>query len=103
MDDKIQTTLKKIDASKLSENEKELLYETITNGLKRIVWPVLIKYMPKDKLTYYAAHPGEMNAETYTNLIEETIKDDGVFQEFGQLIDKAMTDVDNILAKNGIN
>jgi hypothetical protein len=102
MIDKLQAIIKRIDASKLKDEEKLDIFEEISDGLHRVVWPVLIKYMPKDQLDDLSIHPEKITIESYSKLIEDTIKDPQIFQEFGKLIDKTLIGIDAILTKNGI-
>ncbi len=103
MEDKLKAIVTRIEQSKLSEAEKGELYTTISEGLQATVWPVLLKYMPKDKLEYLAADPkSRVTVESYAALIEDTIKDGAALKEIDTLMTKVLGEVDQALMEEGV-
>ncbi len=104
MEDKLKAIVTRIEQSKLSDTEKEELYTTISEGLQLTVWPVLLKYMPKDQLDYLAADPkGRVTVESYAKLIEDTIKDGEALKEIDSLMNDVLNDVDKALTEEGMD
>lgn len=102
MEDKLRQIVTKIEASKLPENDKEELYATISEGLQATVWPVLLKYMPKEELKDLSDNPGKVTVESYAKLIEDTIKDGQALKEIDGLMNEVLSEVEKALAQEGI-
>lgn len=103
MEEKLKAIVTRIEQSKISEEEKAELYTTISEGLQLTVWPVLLKYMPKDQLDFLAADPkGRVTVESYAKLIEDTIKDGEALKEIDTLMAEVLREVDNALIEEGV-
>ena len=102
MEDKLRQIVTKIEASSLADSDKEDLYATISEGLQATVWPVLLKYMPKEELKDLADNPGKVTVESYANLIENTIKDGQALKEIEGLMNQVLAEVEKALAQEGI-
>jgi hypothetical protein len=104
MEDKLKAIVTRIEQSKLSEEEKAELYTTISEGLQVTVWPVLLKYMPKEQLDFLAADPkSRVTVESYSQLITDTIKDGQALTEIDTLMNEVLTEVDKALSEEGID
>lgn len=104
MEDKLNAIITRIEQSKLSEEEKNELYTTISEGMQLTVWPVLLKYMPKEQLDYLAADPkSRVTVESYAKLIEDTIKDGEALKEIDSLMTSVLAEVDKALTEEGID
>lgn len=102
MEDKLRAIVTKIEKSTLSEADKEALYQTISGGLQATVWPVLLRFMPKDQLQDLADNPAKVTVESYAGLIENTIKDGQALTEIAKLMDEVLIEVEKALAQEGI-
>lgn len=103
MEDKLKAIVERIEKSKLSEGEKNELYTTISEGLQLTVWPVLLKYMPKDQLEFLSADPkGRVTVESYAKLITDTIKDGQALEEIDKLMMEVLVEVDKALGEEGV-
>lgn len=102
MDNKLRTIVTRIEVSKLSESEKEELYNTIAEGLRSTVWPILIKYMPKEELEDLAKNPAKVTVESYGKLIEDTIQDGNALAEIDGLMMQILEAVDAALTEQGL-
>lgn len=103
MEEKLRAIVTRIEASKLTQEEKDELYRTISEGLQATVWPVLLKYMPKEELEFLAADPkSRVTVESYAKLIEDTIKDGVALKEIENLMNQVLEEVDKALAQEGI-
>lgn len=104
MDEKLKAIVTRIEQSKLSEEDKAQMYTTISEGLQLTVWPVLLKYMPKDQLDYLAADAkSRVTVESYAKLIEDTIKDGEALKEIDALMVSVLSEVDKALSEEGID
>lgn len=103
MEDKLRAIVTRIEQSKLSDDDKAELYATISEGLQATVWPVLLKYMPKEQLEFLAADPkSRVTVESYAKLIEDTIKDGEALKEIERLMNEVLAEVDKALTEEGI-
>lgn len=103
MEEKLKAIVTRIEQSKLSENDKAELYATISEGLQATVWPVLLKYMPKEELEFLSADPkSRVTVESYAKLIEDTIKDGEALKEIENLMNDVLAEVDAALKEEGV-
>lgn len=103
MEDKLRAIVTRIEASSLLDDDKNELYATISEGLQATVWPVLLKFMPKDQLEFLAADPkGRVTVESYAKLIEDTIKDGAALKEIDGLMNEVLSEVDKALDEEKI-
>lgn len=103
MEDKLKAIVERIEKSKLSEEEKNELYTTISEGLQLTVWPVLLQHMPKEQLDFLAEDPkGRVTVESYAKLIEDTIKDGEALKEIDELMGEVLKEVDSALSEEGV-
>ncbi|OGG04200.1 hypothetical protein A2Z33_03540 [Candidatus Gottesmanbacteria bacterium RBG_16_52_11] len=102
MEDKLRAIVTRIENSKIPDSDKEDLYATISTGLQATVWPVLIKYMPKEQLKDLSDNPAKVTVETYAKLIEDTVKDGKAFAEVAKYMDQVLGEVEKVLTEEGI-
>lgn len=102
MDDKLRAVVTRVEMSKLTEDEKEDVYTALAEGLQSTVWPILIKYMPKDQLDDLAENPSKVNLETYGKLIEDSVKDGAALKEIEALMQQILDAVDKTLTEQGV-
>ena len=102
MENQLRAIVTRIEASTLSEDDKAALYVTISEGLQSTVWPVLLKFMPKDQLEDLAKNPGKVTVESYATLIENTVKDGVALKEIENLMMKILVEVDLALKEESI-
>ncbi len=102
MDDKLRAVVTRVEVSNLTEAEKEDVYTALAEGLQSTVWPILIKYMPKEQLDDLAANPSKINLETYGKLIEDSVQDGQALKEIEALMQQILDAVDKTLTEQGI-
>lgn len=103
MEEKLKEIVTRIEKSTLSEDDKAELYATISEGLQATVWPVLLKYMPKEELEFLSQDPkSRVTVESYAKLIEDTIKDGEALKEIEGLMNEVLGEVDKALAEEKV-
>lgn len=102
MEDKLRAIVERIEASKLSDTDKAELYATISEGLQATVWPVLLKYMPKEELETLANDTSKVTVESYGKLISDTIKDGEALKEIEHMMGDVLSEVDSALTEEGV-
>ncbi|OGG04206.1 hypothetical protein A2Z33_03570 [Candidatus Gottesmanbacteria bacterium RBG_16_52_11] len=101
MDEKLETILAKIDASQLSDEDKEAMYDLIAFGLQTTVWPVLMKYLTKEDIDA-ASKDGKLTVESYTGLIKKAVEGTEALDDVEKAMDQMLVSINAELAKSGI-
>ena len=102
MDDLVKALVSRIELSKLSDKEKEAIYQEISTSLRSVVWPVVIKYAPKDSLNDLAQHPSKISVETFSDLVEKSIHDGQALLEIEKLMTSMVAKFNDILTQEGV-
>ena len=102
IDDKLRAIVTRVELTKLSDMEKETIYQTVADGLQSTVWPILIKYMPKEQLEDLAKNPAKVTIESYGKLIDDTISDGKALEEISKLMVEILDEVDKALTEEGL-
>ncbi len=102
MEEKLRALVEKIERSSLSNEDKEALYAQMSESLHSVVVPVLLKYVPKEKLDALANNPPQDMAAAYVDLVKNSIQDGKALQEVSFLVNDVLVDVETGLAKGGI-
>ena len=102
MKDKLQALVARIELSEISEDDKEQLYKIISEGLQATVWPILYKYMSKQKLDAFTNDPKTLTIQGYGSLIDEATKDGKALKELDAFMMDILNRVDEELKKHNI-
>ena len=102
MEEKVKSIVAKVNASGISDTEKAAIFAEISLGLRKLVWPVLIKHMPKDKLTALTSGAEPVTIDNYIELIKAAVADRGMFPELNRVINDTLVDVEAVLSRRGI-
>lgn len=103
MEEKLKAIVERIEKSQLSESEKNELYVIISEGLQSTVWPIMVKYMPKEDLEYLAADPKtRVTVESYAKLIGDAVNDGEALREIENTMDGVLSQVETVLQDEGI-
>lgn len=102
MEQKLREIIQKVENSQLSDEQKAEVYAELSQGLRSLVWPVLMKHMPEDKLKAMVDDTANVSVDTYVALIEEAVKDGAALKEIDTLSMEALSGVEAVLAKRGI-
>ncbi len=103
MDDKLKGLITKIEQSDLTDQEKEELYTAISEGLHATVLPVLLKYMPQDRVDDVTNHPEMLTVDRYVQLVSDAVKNEQTLPEIAGKMDALLVEINSLLAKEGIN
>ncbi|OGG04208.1 hypothetical protein A2Z33_03580 [Candidatus Gottesmanbacteria bacterium RBG_16_52_11] len=99
MDVKLNLIVNKIENSKLKTVEKNLLYRQFVQGIQLIVWPILVKHMPKNILHTLADNPEHLTIESYTSLITRALEGGQAFTEIARNLDTYLVRTNAVLAQ----
>jgi hypothetical protein len=98
MEDKLQTLVEKIKASKkLKPDEKDYLYKILHDSIAGLVWPILVRYMNQAELKNLADNLQEVTPEKYQALLQEALNDGQALLEMNQMMEKIIDKTDSFL------
>jgi hypothetical protein len=98
----LKQIVEKIEKALIPENEKEKLYEVVLDAIHKTVWPLLVKYMPKDKVDAVLASPDTLTVDAYTELVDSAMQNDAAGPEIEAKLQELMSEITNVLSKEGI-
>lgn len=101
MEDKLLKLVQRIEASTLAVEDKNSLYQKISEGLRQIVWPILASNMPADQLETLAAASGKASVEAYATFINDTLNDEAL-SEVDMAVKQVLSDIDSALTQGGV-
>lgn len=102
MEDKLKALVERIEKSTLSDADREELYTTITEGLRASVLPVLIKYIPEEKIAEVTGKPETLTVDSYVQLISDAVKDGRAVKEVSDVLDRYLVEVERLLTEEGV-
>ena len=86
----------------MTDDEKEQLYTVISDGMRALVLPILVKYMPQVEVTELTNAPEKITVDRWVALVEEAVKNEQAQKEIPNALDKLLVEVNSLLAKEGI-
>ncbi|OGG04198.1 hypothetical protein A2Z33_03530 [Candidatus Gottesmanbacteria bacterium RBG_16_52_11] len=101
MEEKLNNLVQRITASSQPDEVKAELFDTISRGMHALVWPVLLKYIPTERLKGYAEHPETITVDSYIDLISEAsgVQDGQAMKDLEQVVNTVLDDVGKVLTK----
>ncbi|HCM82499.1 MAG: hypothetical protein UV63_C0021G0014 [Microgenomates group bacterium GW2011_GWC1_43_11] len=91
----------RVQQSSLGDEKKADIYAQISIGLHKLVWSVLISYIPEDKLKKIVAQ-SRMTIDQYSNLIDSALRNPNISKELHAITIDSLSEIDAFLTKNGI-
>lgn len=102
MDDKLKALITKIEQSDMADEEKEQVYGALSGGMRALVLPILVKYMPQDQVTELTNAPEKITVDRWVQLVETAVQNEQAQKEIPAVLDKLLVEVNSLLAKEGI-
>ena len=102
MDDKLRVLIAKIEQSDMTDDEKEGVYTVISDGMRALVLPILVKYMPQDQVTELTNSHEQITVDRWVALVEAGLQNEQAQKEIPNVLDKLLVEVTSLLAKEGI-
>lgn len=102
MDDKLRATITKIEQSDMTDDEKEQVYGALSDGMRAVVLPILVKYMPQNEVTELTNAPEKITVNRWVQLVEAAVQNEQAQKEIPSVLDKLLVEVNSLLAKEGI-
>ncbi|OGG04201.1 hypothetical protein A2Z33_03545 [Candidatus Gottesmanbacteria bacterium RBG_16_52_11] len=101
MDEKLKALIDKVRQSQIPETEKRKIFRIMTEALTSLVWPVLYKYVPKDRLNKMVKSTGPITVADYSLMITEAVRDGRALRDLNQKIDSVLVEMNRLLVKQG--
>ncbi len=98
----LQTLLTRVQLSPLSDTEKADVYAALHNGLRSLVWPILLSHIPESELKDAVDHPETMTVTRYGELMEKAVSNAQTAREIHEEVMGALGEIDDLLTKQGI-
>ena len=100
-DNLLTKIITKIQSSNLSDEKKANIYSEISAGLYKIVWPIVINYIPKEKIASIESQ-SQLTIKQYTDLIESALHDPNMPKELYNCATEALTEIETLLNKENM-
>lgn len=94
--------VERVTRSHLSETEKADVFASLSLGMRRLVWPILLSHIPKDTLDNLLNVKEPLAMERYSQLINQTLKDPETPKEMYNEVMGALGEIEELLTKQGI-
>lgn len=94
--------VERVTQSQLSETEKADVFASLSLGMRRLVWPILLSHIPKETLDDLFNSKEPLPMDRYTQLIEQTLNDPKTPKEMYDELMAALEEIEELLTKQGI-
>ncbi|MEK7543911.1 MAG: hypothetical protein AAB557_03520 [Patescibacteria group bacterium] len=101
-DHKVTEILTRVQSSSLSDTQKADIYASIHNGLRTLVWPILVSHIPESELKDAVDHPETMTVTRYGELMEKAVSDPASAREIHEEVMGALGEIEDLLTKQSI-
>jgi len=95
-DQRLTNIITRIEESSLPDEKKAEVYAEISLGLQKLVWTVLIAYIPEQKLKYSTAQ-SHITIDTYCELIDEALKNPDLPKDLYMMTMKSLGEIEILL------
>lgn len=102
MDEQLRKLAEQIENSQLPDELKEDMYQKLVEGPQATVWPVLMQYVPGDKVAALANSQGEVAFEQYQALIMEAMKDGKAIEDMTKSAQAFLKEAESAMEEAGI-
>lgn len=89
----------RVTASQLPETEKADIFASITAGMHRLVWPILLSHAPEYLLKEAVDKPEQFTLDDYTEIIESALQNPATAKEMHDELVAALIEVDETVTK----
>ena len=97
LDTLLSRIVERVSQSQLSETEKADVFASLSLGMRRLVWPILMAHMPEKDLANAVDNPKDWCMDRYTSLIEKALSDPQTPKEIYDELMGALSEVDQVV------
>ncbi len=89
--------VERVTQSQLSETEKADVFASLSLGMRRLVWPILLSHIPKETLDDLLNGKEPLTMDRYTELIEQTLKNPQTPKEIYEELMAALGEIESLV------
>ena len=102
MEDKLRALLSKIEASDLSDEQKDKMLGILVDELEALVQPVLLKYVDSTKLEALSTSEQKVTVESFINLMKEAISNPAALPELSAAMEQVLVEYETVMKEGGL-
>ncbi len=102
MEDKLRALLSKIEASDLTDEQKDKMLGILVDELEALVQPVLLKYVDPAKLEALSTSEQKVTVESFINLTKEAIGDPEALPELSAAMEQVLVEYETVMKEGGL-
>lgn len=102
MEDKLRALLAKIEASDLTDEQKDKMLAILVDELEALVQPVLLKYVDSAKLEAAASDASSVTVEKYLDVMKDALTNPEAYKELERVMEQLLVDFEQIMKEGGL-
>lgn len=97
IDDILTSIVTKIDSSPMSDTQKAEAYMTISGGLHRLVWPIVVSHVPHDLRESLVKQQTPLTIDQYADVMDRVFQDSTTGRDIFDQVYGALKEVDALI------
>lgn len=97
LDNLLDRIIQKVHTSGLSEAEKADVFASLSLGMRRLVWPILLSRIPKETLDHLIGGKEPLAVDQYTALLNDVLKDPQTPKEIYEELIAALEEIESLI------
>ncbi|MBI4066683.1 hypothetical protein HY411_03120 [Candidatus Gottesmanbacteria bacterium] len=102
MEDKLRALLVKIEASDLTDEQKEKMLAVLVDELEALVQPVLLRYVDPEKLETLASDTSKVTVESYLDLMKGALTNAEAYKELQSVMEQLLVEYESVMKEGGL-
>lgn len=102
MEDKLRVLLAKIEASDLTDEQKDKMLSILVDELQAVVLPVLLNYVDASKLETLANSEQKVTVESFIDLMKEAIGNPAALPDLSAAMEQVLADYEVVMKEGGL-
>lgn len=102
MEDKLRVLLAKIEASDLTDEQKDKMLGILVDELEALVQPVLLNYVDPAKLEALANSERKVTVESFISLMKEAVANPVALPDLSAAMGQVLTDYESVMKEGGL-
>lgn len=102
MEDKLRALLAKIEASDLTDEQKDKMLGILVDELEALVQPVLLKYVDATKLEAAANDASNVTVEKYLDVMKDALTNPEAYKELERVMGQLLVDFEQVMKEGGL-
>jgi hypothetical protein len=101
-EDRLEAIIRKVEESGWPDADKEVLYAQISQYLRSVILPIIVKYTPEAELKALSADTSKVSVDAFVALMKQPFGNPKMYEELNAMFHTVLDDVDTALTKGGI-